>query len=91
MSELAKTHILFPKPLLRRIDKVAGIGRRSQFVIAATLDKLARIQFSHALKNAAGSWSAGRHPSLKNQSGVNRLLQKLRRKTNTRLRHFHED
>lgn len=91
MTELAKTHILFPKPLLQRIDKVAGVGRRSQFVIEAAMDKLARVQFSRVLKQAAGTWSADKHPSLKNQSGVNRLLKKLRHHTKTRLRHSHDD
>lgn len=85
MAELAKTHILFPKPLLKQIDKIAGAGRRSQFVIEAAKDKLARIQFLGVLGRTAGAWSERRHPALKTQAGINRFLKKIRSRTNKRL------
>lgn len=85
MAELAKTHILFPKPLLKQIDKIAGVGHRSRFVIEAAKDKLARMQFLGVLNRAAGAWNSKKHPSLKTQLGVNRFLKKIRSRTNKRL------
>ncbi len=86
MSDLAKTHILFPKDLLKKIDNMVGIGSRSRFVIEASQEKLNRIRFIKNLKAAAGSWSEKNHPQLKTQRGVNRLLKKTRASTAKRLK-----
>lgn len=84
MSELAKTHMLFPKPLLRKIDRAVGVGHRSRFVIEAAAEKLARLGFLAALKSSSGAWSSKRHPDLRSQEGVNRFLKKVRRRSSKR-------
>ncbi len=86
MAELAKTHILFPKPLLKEVDKLVGTGHRSQFVIEATEEKLKRMKVIEALKSAAGSWTDKRHPKLKTQKDINRYLKKVRAQTEQRIR-----
>lgn len=89
--ELAKTHILFPKPLLKEVDKKVGVGYRSRFVIEATQEKLARLKALDAIEKAAGAWSLKNHPSLKNQKGVNSFLKKGRASTNRRLHRMLHD
>lgn len=85
MTQLAKTHILFPIPLLRDIDRLVGAGRRSRFVIEATEEKLKRIHFLKTLDATSGAWSTTRHPKLRSQSGVNRFLKMVRRRASQRL------
>ena len=86
MAELAKTHILFPKPLLKKIDRIAGAGLRSRFVIEAAEEKLARLRFVSSLRAAAGSWTVKHHPLLVSQKGLNSHLKKIRALTARRLR-----
>ncbi len=83
--ELAKTHILFPKQLLKQIDKRVGVGFRSKFVIEAAQEKLARFKALEAMESAAGSWTSKNHPSLKNQKDINRYLKKTRIQTHRRM------
>jgi len=49
-----KTYLVFPRELSETIDKLLGKRKRSQFVVEATKEKLAKEKFARAMKRAAG-------------------------------------
>lgn len=73
-----KTQFVFPQDLLKTLDGVVGARKRSQFVVEATKEKLNRIRFEKALKEAIGSWTDENHPELKTDEDVKRYIRNLR-------------
>lgn len=85
-----KTHLVFHRELLEMIDKIVGKRKRSQFVIEATKDKLAREKFAKALKEAAGCWTDKNHPDLMTKRDVERYVRNLRKSANKRLKEIYD-
>lgn len=83
--ENVKTHVVFPKDLLKSLDRLIGKRKRSRFVVEATREKIERLKFSKALDKAAGAWKDKNHPDLKTQEDVNKYLKKTRAKTSRRI------
>lgn len=83
--ENVKTHVVFPKELLKSLDHLIGKRKRSRFVVEATQEKIERLKFAEVLEKAAGSWKDKNHPDLKTQEDVNKYLKKMRAKTNKRI------
>ena len=75
-----------PEELVREIDRVAGRRKRSQFIVEAVRERLAKLRFSEALAQAAGAWSDENHPDLVTQEDINRYLRRARRATDKRIR-----
>ncbi len=73
-----KTQLILPRDLLEDVKKVAGSRKRSQFIAEATQEKLARLRFEEAFKEAAGAWSEEKHPELKTLSDVRAYVRNLR-------------
>jgi len=84
-----KTHLVFPKELLEMIDKLIGKRKRSQFVVEATKEKLAREKFGKMLKRAAGCWTDKNHPELKTKRDVDRYVRNLRKSADRRLKEIY--
>jgi metal-responsive CopG/Arc/MetJ family transcriptional regulator len=85
MSSSTKAQIIFPEDLLTEVDRLVGGRKRSEFVVAATREKLARVRFQKALLKAAGAWSAENHPETRSQAALTRWLKHTRKKTQQRL------
>ena len=84
-----KTHLVFPKELLEAIDKLIGKRKRSQFVVEATKEKLARERFGRILKKAAGCWTDENHPELKTKRNLERFVRNLRKSADRRLKEIY--
>ncbi len=78
----AKAHLVFPEDLLQSIDRLVGKRKRSRFVVEATRKELKRIQFLHALKQAAGTWKDENHPDLK-EKGTYQWVREQRQQERT--------
>ena len=81
-----RTNVTLPEELVREIDRVAGRRKRSQFIVEAVRERLAKLRFSEALAQAAGAWSDENHPDLVTQEDINRYLRRARRATDKRIR-----
>ena len=80
-----KVQIVFPEDLLLRIDRMVGGRKRSEFVVEAAQEKLARVLFQKTLKETAGAWSAENHPETRSQKTLNKWLRKTRKETGSRM------
>jgi len=89
MAKNNKTHLVFPRELLEMIDKFVGKRKRSQFVVEATKEKLARERFASILKKAAGCWTDKNHPELKTKRDVERYVRRLRKSADKRLKEIY--
>lgn len=78
-----KTHLVFPKELLKTIDETVGKRKRSSFVVEATKEKLAKENFSKVLKKTAGSWK-------NRKSDVNSYIRGLRKSYGKRLERIYK-
>ena len=83
---MVRTNVTLPEELVREIDRVAGRRKRSQFIVEAVRERLAKLRFSEALAQAAGAWSDENHPDLVTQEDINRYLRRARRATDKRIR-----
>ena len=77
-TENNKTHLVFPKDLLKTIDDTIGKRKRSNFVVEATKERLAKEKFLKALKKGAGSWK-------NRKEGPSDYVRKLRKSYKRRL------
>jgi metal-responsive CopG/Arc/MetJ family transcriptional regulator len=85
MSNTAKAQIVFPEDLLKEVDRQVGGRRRSEFVVSATREKLAKMRFQQVLSETAGTWSAEDHPETRSQQALTRWLKNTRKETQRRL------
>ncbi|HEC62790.1 MAG TPA: ribbon-helix-helix protein, CopG family [Candidatus Acetothermia bacterium] len=46
---MMRTNVTLPEELVREIDRVAGRRKRSQFIVEAVRERLAKLRFSEAL------------------------------------------
>jgi len=83
---MVRTNVTLPEELVREIDRVAGRRKRSQFIVEAVRERLAKLRFSEALAQAAGAWSDENHPDLVTQEDINSYLRRARRATDKRIR-----
>jgi len=78
LIESNKTHLVFPRELLKTIDQFVGKRKRSKFVVEATEEKLARERFLKILKETVGTWKDKNHPELKTKKKLSKYIRKLR-------------
>jgi hypothetical protein len=50
-----RIHVVMPTNLVASIDQIVGRRRRSQFLVEAAAEKLARLQLAQLVEDAAGS------------------------------------
>lgn len=81
-----RMNIRFPRQLAEDLKRLVPPRKRSQTIVAATAEMVARLKQQAALKAGAGAWSDQRHPELKTQDDINRYLADLRSSTNKRIR-----
>ncbi|PIR71658.1 MAG: hypothetical protein COU43_01335 [Candidatus Nealsonbacteria bacterium CG10_big_fil_rev_8_21_14_0_10_37_25] len=84
-----KTYLVFPRELSETIDKLLGKRKRSQFVVEATKEKLAKEKFARAMKRAAGCWKDKDYPEFRTKKDVDRYIRKLRESWEERLKRIY--
>ena|SRR5918996_6373012 len=77
-SETIRTHIVFPKDLVRAIDQLVGQRKRSAFVTEAVAEKLQREQLGRALVETAGSLSNEDYPQWDTPEKISAWVREMR-------------
>lgn len=73
-----RINVIFPEQLLAELDALVPSGKRSEVIVEATADFLARMKVLSALQESAGAWEDEAHPELSTSEDVNRWLEQLR-------------
>ena len=91
-EDTIRTHIVFPKDLVRAIDQLVGQRKRSAFVAEAVAEKLEREQLGRALAETAGSLSDADYPHWASQEKISAWVREMRafanESTNRKLARF---
>jgi Arc/MetJ-type ribon-helix-helix transcriptional regulator len=77
-----RTHVVLDEELVKDIDRLVGMRRRSVFLTEAAQEKLMRYRQVEALKAAVGAWKDKDHPELK--GGSAKWVRKLRKESGRR-------
>ncbi|MGR3218966.1 MAG: hypothetical protein ACUZ8H_03990 [Candidatus Anammoxibacter sp.] len=80
-----KTQVVFPKEMLKELDKVVTPGKRSHFVVQATRKELQRIRIAHTMEKAAGAWKDDDYPEFKTLNNVHNWLSNIQKEDFKRL------
>lgn len=83
-----KTQIVFPQDLLQELDRVVRNRERSDFVVKAVEEKLARLRLENAVERAAGIWK--NRPDMKTDQQVRSYLKRIRGSDTRRSRRLHK-
>ena len=89
-KKMVRTHVVLPKDLVERIDKLVGQQRRSQFLSEAIVEKLSRIALAEAAEEAAGSLAALDVPGWETSESARRWVRSLRTADAERLQRIQE-
>jgi hypothetical protein len=54
----------FPQDLIKEIDKIAGSGRHTEFLVEMAERQIKLLRQKQALKEVAGAWKLEDHPEL---------------------------
>ncbi|MFO7929734.1 MAG: ribbon-helix-helix domain-containing protein [Candidatus Humimicrobiaceae bacterium] len=83
MNTKRRAYIVVPEELVKEIDKLAGKGKRSQFIIKAVRREIQQLKFLKAARETAGAWKNEGHPEF--SKGVGDWVEDLRKEDNERL------
>ena len=84
MGKVTK-HVNLTEETVEEIMGLVGKRNFSRFIDEAARERLDRLNFLQATRDAAGSWKRKRHPELKGKDGAARWVEKLRGLDNRRL------
>lgn len=73
-----RMNVLFPDQLIEQMRSLVPEGRRSEFVVEATRERLLREQQKRALELGAGLWNEPEQAGLQRGEDVRRYLEELR-------------
>jgi len=74
-----RTHIFLPRELIDELDQVAGAGRRSEFIVSAVAEKLARERRERVFNESAGILAAEEYPEFATGEAISAWVAELRR------------
>jgi hypothetical protein len=80
-----RTHIVIPKDLVASIDRLVGRRRRSEFLVEAAAEKLARLHRAEVLERAAGSLADVDIPGWETSEAAEEWVRAGRRMDDARL------
>ena len=83
-----RTLVPIPPKVATQIDKIAGHGHRTEFIVAVLERELRRHEQLAALQEAAGSWKDEDHPEL--VDGAEAWVRRLRQEGSGRLQRLQE-
>lgn len=78
MKDKIKTHLVLPRDLVLAVKKAAGARKQSEFIAQAAKEKLERMRFALAFKEAIGAWKEESHPDLKKETDVRKYVRRVR-------------
>lgn len=73
-----RVNIIFPREVLEELRRLVPRRGRSELVVAATQEKLARLRQQEAVRRAAGAWKDEDHPDLITEEDMERYLAEIR-------------
>jgi hypothetical protein len=74
-----RVHVVIPEELLQDIDALVGPRRRSEFLVDAAREKIARERLRRVAHELAGSLKASRTPGWETPEAVSQWVRSLRR------------
>ncbi len=80
-----RLNIRMPRELADELKRLVPARKRSQLIVAATAEAVARLKQQEALREEK-IWSDENHPDLTTQEGINRYLREMRVSWRKRLR-----
>lgn len=78
MKDKIKAHLVLPRDLVQAVKKAVGPRKQSEFIAQATKEKLEKMRFDLAFKEAIGAWKEENHPDLKKESDVRKYIRRIR-------------
>ena len=73
-----RMNVVFPDDLMQELRGTVPPGKRTEFVVEATRDRLVRQRQREGLLAAAGAWSDESEACLDTPEGVRRFLDEMR-------------
>lgn len=85
MEGVERLNIRMPRELVDELKRLVPARKRSQLIVAATAEAVARLKQREALREQK-IWSDENHPDLATQEDINRYLAEIRASWEKRLR-----
>lgn len=83
-----RTLVPIPPKVVAGIDKIAGHGHRTEFIVELLEREIRRREQLAALQDAASSWKDEEHPELAN--GAEAWVRQMRQKSEARFRRLQD-
>ena len=76
--ETVRTHVVFPKELVKTVDQLVGRRKRSAFLTEAVAEKVERERLGRALAATAGFLAEDAHPEWSTPEDTSAWVRELR-------------
>ena len=86
MSQVKQKVIKFPLEVIGDLERLVRQGKRSEFVVEATREKLERVRLGEALAKTAGSLTTENYPEFATSEDVAKWVRELRARDFSRAR-----
>ena len=73
-----RIHIIFPAQIARELDLMLGGRKKTQFIIAATKERLDKMKLAGAIEKATGAWKDKDHPEMTGKNGTKEWVRNQR-------------
>jgi len=80
MPKVKQKVIKFPLEVIGELDRLVQPGKRTEFVVEATREKLERIKLGEALAKTAGSLKSEDYPEFATSEDVAKWVRELRQR-----------
>ena len=73
-----RLHIIFPAQIARELDLMLDRRKKTQFIIAATKERLDKMKLTRAIEKATGAWRDEDHPDMTGKDGTKKWVRNQR-------------
>jgi len=80
MPKVKQKVIKFPLEVIGELDRLVQPGKRTEFVVEATKEKLERVKLGEALAKTAGSLKSEDYPEFATSEDVAKWVRELRQR-----------
>ncbi len=80
MTKVKQKVIKFPLEVIGELDRLVQPGKRTEFVVEATKEKLERVKLGEALAKTAGSLKSEDYPEFATSEDVAKWVRELRQR-----------
>ena len=84
MGQVKQKMIKFPLEVIGDLERLVQTGKRSEFVVEATREKLGRVKLGEALSKTAGSLKLEDYPEFATSEDVAKWVRELRERNFSR-------